>query len=164
MLQHPDTFHLSAAIGWLELGNHLEANDELEKITPQMRAHPDVLNVRYQIYAGAKKWMEAHTIAKALVEMVPTEPGHWIAHAYSSRRKPDGGIEEAKTILLKAASIFPTEPTIFFNLACYDSLLGKFPESKAWLDKALKVGDRATVQKMILEDSDLEPLRKEYGM
>jgi hypothetical protein len=28
-LDPPDTFHLSAAIGWLELGNWQEANEEL---------------------------------------------------------------------------------------------------------------------------------------
>src|SRR5262245_61031236 len=30
-LPHPDQLHLQAAIGWLELGNHVEANEELEK-------------------------------------------------------------------------------------------------------------------------------------
>jgi hypothetical protein len=38
-----DTHHLKAAKGWVELGNHLEAFDELEKIAPLNRAHPDVL-------------------------------------------------------------------------------------------------------------------------
>ena len=31
-LQPPDTFHLLAAQGWMELGNHEEANEELELI------------------------------------------------------------------------------------------------------------------------------------
>ncbi len=45
---------LETADGWLELGNHVEANVELEKIAPQFRAHPEVLKVRWQIYAAAK--------------------------------------------------------------------------------------------------------------
>lgn len=36
----PDRRHLEAAEGWFELGNHLEANEELENITPQLRALP----------------------------------------------------------------------------------------------------------------------------
>ncbi len=28
----PDSLHLQAAQGWLELGNHIEANEELENI------------------------------------------------------------------------------------------------------------------------------------
>ena len=42
-LKHPDNLHLQAASGWLELGNYIEANVELEKFTPQLRVHPDVL-------------------------------------------------------------------------------------------------------------------------
>ena len=45
-LEPPDSFHLEAAVGWLELGNHLEANEELDQITASLRAHPDVLLVR----------------------------------------------------------------------------------------------------------------------
>ena len=66
-LQPPDTFHLDAAIGWLGLGNHLEANEELEKITPGLRAYPDVLEVRIEIYARAKRWEGCVEIANALV-------------------------------------------------------------------------------------------------
>ena len=44
-LEHPDTLHLEAAQGWLGLGNHLEADKELDNITPALRSHPDVLEV-----------------------------------------------------------------------------------------------------------------------
>lgn len=163
-LRPPDSFHYSAALGWLELGNHLEANEELEKITPKFRAHPDVLNVRYAIYAAAKKWNEADTIAQTLVEQIPTEPGHWINLAYATRRKTNGSIIEAKGIFEKAASIFPAAPIIFYNLACYESQLGDLPKAKQWLDRALDCGDKKTIQRMILDDPDLEPLRKHYSL
>ncbi len=48
-LEPPDNHHLRAALGWIGLGNFQEANEELEKITPQLRAHPDVLTIRYEI-------------------------------------------------------------------------------------------------------------------
>ena len=48
-LKHPDHFHLLAAQGWIELGNHLEANEELEKISPELRAYPLVLEMRCEI-------------------------------------------------------------------------------------------------------------------
>ena len=35
-----DQRHLRAAQGWFELGLHLEANEELENITAEYRAHP----------------------------------------------------------------------------------------------------------------------------
>jgi hypothetical protein len=48
----PDRLHLETAQGWLELGNHGEATEELARIAPQMRAHPEVLKMRYEICAG----------------------------------------------------------------------------------------------------------------
>jgi hypothetical protein len=62
-----DQRHLEAAHGWFELGNHLEANEELERITPENRACPAVLEVRWQIYAKAGKWGAALDIASALI-------------------------------------------------------------------------------------------------
>jgi hypothetical protein len=45
-LEPPDRFHLEAAQGWLELGNHLEAEKELEQMSAINRARPDALDVR----------------------------------------------------------------------------------------------------------------------
>ena len=73
-LEIPDLHHLRAAIGWLELGNHSEANVELENISAALRAHPDVLEVRYEIYAKDKKWDACREIAAALLKQVPERP------------------------------------------------------------------------------------------
>ena len=37
---------LEAAKGWLELDDHIAPNEELEKITANLRSHPDVLELR----------------------------------------------------------------------------------------------------------------------
>lgn len=50
-----DAHLLKPAEGWLELGNPLEANNELEEITPELRGHLAVLILRYGIYAKAEK-------------------------------------------------------------------------------------------------------------
>ena len=41
-LQHPDDRHLQAAQGWIELGDHLEADKELDEITPPAIDDPDL--------------------------------------------------------------------------------------------------------------------------
>lgn len=73
-LPHPDNQHLEAAEGWLELGNWKEANEELELITPQLRAHPFVLEMRYKIYVAAKKWEMAVEIARGMSDLLPDNP------------------------------------------------------------------------------------------
>jgi len=77
-LAPPDSRHLEAALGWLDLGNHIEANEELEKIAPQLRAHPDVLQFRWRVYAKAEKWDACLDIATALTEMVPERRFGWL--------------------------------------------------------------------------------------
>ena len=78
-----DQMHLDAADGWLGLGDWREANEELECITPQMRAHPSVLFVRYHVYAMASKWEGAADIARALSELVPQNSFGYVQVAYA---------------------------------------------------------------------------------
>lgn len=74
----PASLHLRAAQGWLELGNHAEAKQELERIAPDLRAHPAVLEVRWEICAKAKQWDVALEIASSLVRVVPDHPLGWV--------------------------------------------------------------------------------------
>ena len=53
---------------WLELGNHIEANDCLEQMPPELRAHREVLELRCRIYAAAKKWDECIVLAETLTD------------------------------------------------------------------------------------------------
>lgn len=53
-LPFPDQRYLDAAQGWLGLGDFLAANEELDNITPELRAHPVALAVRYEVYKITK--------------------------------------------------------------------------------------------------------------
>jgi predicted Zn-dependent protease len=162
-LEPPDSFHLIAADGWLGLGDHLAANEELEKITPELRAHPAVLLVRYEIYAKAKKWEGAAEIASALVKLMPEQPSFWICWAYATRRKTGGGIPEAKRILLEAESKFPAEYLIRYNLACYECQSGNLKKAMRLIAKAIDMAGKKDIRLMALNDPDLESLWVEIG-
>ena len=157
-LEPPDSHHLSAAIGWLGLGNVAEAGAELEKIAPQFQSHPDVFAVQFDIHAAAGKWDEAAETAGTLTRLEPKEPGAWISLAYATRRKTGGGIPHARAILIQAQRTFPKEQIIAYNLACYDCKLGDLDAAKVWLDQACTLGDVHKIKLMALQDLDLEPL------
>jgi tetratricopeptide (TPR) repeat protein len=156
-LQPPDSHHLQAAQGWLELGNFNEANEELEKIAPALRAHPVVLAVRYGVYSKAEKWDVAAEVAAALVKLQPNESGAWTMLAYATRRKPGGGIPQAMEILASVVKRFPKVWMIPYNLACYCAQLGRLEESEDWFKKAMEI-DEQQVKKLGIEDPDLKPL------
>src|SRR5206468_379285 len=115
-LKFPDRLHLQAAQGWLELGNHLEADKELDEITPQLRAHPDVLEVRWHIYAQGRK-NACVDIAAAITTLDPNRPDGWIHRSFALHELKR--TQEAFDQLLPAADSFPNVWTIRYNLACY---------------------------------------------
>jgi tetratricopeptide (TPR) repeat protein len=160
-LQPPDTFHLRAAQGWLELGDHVEANEELENIKPELRAHPDVLKVRWEIYAAAKKWEAALDIAAALVRLAPEEASGWVNRSFCLHELKRTA--EARDNLLRVVDKFPISATIRYNLACYECQLGRLAQAKDWLGKAFEIGDAKQMKLAALDDPDLEPLWKQIG-
>jgi tetratricopeptide (TPR) repeat protein len=150
-----DHHHLRAAQGWLELGNWLEANAELENITPQQRAHPDVLRLRVDIYAAAKKWDYVVEVASALSRMIPDDSfGHIrLAFALHELKRT----REAYDVLLPTVDKFPGEWTISYNLACYCAQLGRLEECQQWFKQAMAM-DEDTVKRVAIDDPDLKPL------
>ena len=155
-LSEPDKKCLDAAEGWLGLGNWIEAKAELDNLRPQMREHPAVLCVRWNIYAAAKQWEAAAVVARKLSQLTPQLAFPWIqlAHSLHSLKRT----EEARNTLLPVVDRFPRQPFIRYKLACYACQLGHLQEAQHWLQAALELGDSTEVVKMALQDPDLKPL------
>ena len=166
-LEPPDSFHFKAAEGWLGLGNPFEANEELEKITPQLRVHPGVLDLRWRIYAEEEKWEACVDIARALIKLAPERPAGWVHLAYALRRAKGGGLQVAWDALLPVAEKFPALTIIPFNLACYAAQLNRLDGARDWLRKAFEIGRKTghfdEIRLMALDDPDLQPLWKHIG-
>jgi Flp pilus assembly protein TadD len=162
-LEPPDSHYVSAALGWLELGNGREAAAELDAVAPALSAHPAVLRLRYEIHAQAGRWDLASAAALTLSQTNPNDPGAWTQLAYATRRKPGGGLPQAKEILAAARQHFPAEMLFAYNLACYECQLGNLPQARALLEEAFKLGNPALLKQMSLNDPDLEPLRGEIS-
>jgi tetratricopeptide (TPR) repeat protein len=160
-IEPPDSLHLLAAQGWLELGNHLEANEELEQITPCRRARPEVLEVRWQIYAAAKKWDATLDIAATLIRIDAEDPLGWVHRSYALHELKR--TTEARDNLLRVVDTFPISATIHYNLACYECQLGRLEQAKTWLEKAFKLGDAKKMKLAAIDDPDLEPLWRAIG-
>jgi Flp pilus assembly protein TadD len=157
-IEPPDSHHLSSALGWLGLDNWREADEELQKLAPALRSHPTVLVVTYEIRAKAGKWDDAAEIARALVKAQPKDPQFWIWHAYATRRRPGGGIPQAREILSQAQHLISVEPLISYNLGCYECQLGNLQSAWQWLERAFASRDPKSLKSLALEDRDLEPL------
>jgi hypothetical protein len=160
-LEPPDSTHLEAAQGWLALGNHLAANEELERIKPRLRSHPDVLEARWHICAHARKWEACVAIAAALVKLAPERPDGWLHRSHALHEL--ARTQEAFDSLVAAADEFPKVWTIPYNLACYCVQLGRCNEAKGWFTLALAIASSdeeiARIKLRALDDPELRPLR-----
>lgn len=162
-LQPPDTHHLSAATGWLGLGNLCEAEADLNRISAEMQCHPDVLEVRWELLAGTGRWEAAVSTARTLLKMAPNRASGWLHQAYALRRATHNGLRLAWDALLPAAEKFPQEPTIPYNLSCYACQMHLLDEARFWLRRALKTGHKDQLKEMAAADPDLRPLWDELG-
>ena len=141
-IEPPDSFHLLAAHGWMELGSPLEAKQELQKLSPESRRHPDVLKVRWEIHAKEGAWDLCAEIGQALVELEPGESFGWVNRSYALRRTPRGGLQAAYDALQPAADHLEDLEQIHFNLACYACQLGRLDDGRLWLSKSFATARR----------------------
>jgi hypothetical protein len=151
----PDLHYFRAAQGWLELGNLYEANAELENIAPEMRLHPDVLEVQWHICARQNQWPACVVIGSILVRVAPERSDSWIHHTFALHCL--GRSKEALDILVPVAVRFFDVWHVPYNLSCYCTAIGRFDDAQGWLKIALSI-DEKSAQEACINDPDLQPL------
>lgn len=137
----------------MELGNHEEANEELELIDAPLRAHPDVLEVRWLIYQKVKNWELCKDIGTALVKLAPERIAGWIDRSFALHEMKR--TQEAYDALKPALDTFKKEYLVWYNMACYACVLGDKDEARGLLSKAIELGGDA-VKAQALNDPDLQ--------
>lgn len=157
-LEPPDLHSLTAAMGWLELGDSAEALAELDRIGPDHQQHPDVLEARWMIHAERHDWAAALESARTLTVRLPARASGWLHLSYALRRVAGGGLEQAWQALSEVADRFPKETIVPYNLACYTCQLGRKEEALEWFQRALALGGKERLKTMGLADPDLEPI------
>jgi tetratricopeptide (TPR) repeat protein len=154
-LPRQDQRHLDAAEGWLGLGDHLSANEELEQITTELQKHPKVLAVRLEVYSKAKNWEAVVNIASTLATLDSSNVYGWIMRSFALHELKR--TQEAYDFLLPVKDLFPKVYTVPYNLACYCSQLNRLEEAIDWFKKAMAIDEQA-VKAMAIDDPDLKPL------
>jgi tetratricopeptide (TPR) repeat protein len=158
MLHPPDSHYVRAAEGWLELGNTAEAAAELEHVSPALRSHPAVLQMRCRVGMASKRWPVVIETCAALIEIEPGEP-EWrvrLANALFFL----GRVGEAREAALPAIERFPGHAILQYNLACYECQLGNFEESRHWLAQSIAM--KKELRDFARKDPDLAPYWRQF--
>jgi len=155
-LEPPDSHYLRAAEGWLGLGNHSEAHLELARIDRRWAAHPEVLRVRFDALGAGQRWEEALEVARQMVKLEPSRSLGWINRSNALHFL--GRFREAYDELHPGLKLFPKNPTIPYNLACFECRMGRLAVARDWLMKALAMDQGGEMRRAARADTDLEPL------
>ncbi|MDP9292706.1 MAG: tetratricopeptide repeat protein [Verrucomicrobiota bacterium] len=144
-----------AAQGYCELGLYEEGLSEIDGIEPHLRNRPEILEVRLLILMRAKRWVEALDISNQLCVTEPQSTAGFVHAAFCLHEL--GRTGEAIDVLLAGPPALREEPTVFYNLACYEAALGRREEAVENLRRSFKMDKK--FREFAKADPDLDPIR-----
>lgn len=122
---------LLAAQGYIELEMPEEAVAELDRLASGDQDREEVLQLRLFILMRGRGWETGSRVCARLRELFPDASTGYIHGAFCLHEL--GRTAEAKSLLLSGPSSLAQEATFFYNLGCYDAVLGNIDEAAAAL-------------------------------
>jgi Flp pilus assembly protein TadD len=147
-------WQVQAACGYAELGMHRESLAELNAITPRYQKRPEVLQLRLHHLMREKRWASALRVSQALCKVAP-DCGTGFLHAGFCLHQL-GKTLEAKKLLVRGPVTLLKEPIYYYNMGCYEALLGDVNGAKENLLISFKMD--ASFRAIAKRDPDLKAL------
>ena len=145
---------LMAASGYAELGMHAESIAELDAIDPRQQRRPEVLQLRLHHLMREKNWARALRVSEMLCRVAP-DCGTGFLHAGFCLHQL-GKTEEAKRRLIAGPIALLKEPIYYYNMGCYEALLGNVHDATAHLQISFKMD--SSFRELARHDPDLAAL------
>jgi len=151
-------WRLRAAAGYAELGMNRESMAELNAIAKPDRDRPEVLQLRLHHLMREKKWARALAVSRKLCRAAPHCTAGYLHAGFCLHEL--GKTLQAKKLLMKGPVALLREPIYYYNMGCYDALLGNpksaqvhlltsFKMDPSFRDIAKKDPDLKAVQELI---------------
>jgi predicted Zn-dependent protease len=147
-----------AACGYAELGMAAESLTELNALPDEFQRRPEVLQLRLHHLMRKKQWTRALAVSRKLCRAAPEASAGFLHAGFCLHEL--GKTREAKEILLKGPSALLKEPIYYYNMGCYEVLLGNLQDARVHLQISFKMD--STFRELAKRDPDLEPLRATF--
>ena len=148
-------WHLRSACGYAELGMARESLAELNAISPGEQERPEVLLLRLHHLMQRASWRRALALSRKLCRVAP-DCGAGYLHAGFCLNQL-GKTAEARTILLRGPSALRREPIYYYNMGCYEALLGNPAIAKKHLQISFRMDE--TFRTIAKTDPDLKTVQ-----
>jgi len=150
---------LLSAQGYIELEMPDEALREIDGLSLKDQLREEVLQMRLFIVMRAKRWEQALSICARLRATSPEGATGYIHGAFCLHEI--GRTLDAKQLLLAGPSSLLSEPTYYYNLGCYDAVLGNLDEAARHLETSFQM-DRK-FREIAKFDPDLKAVHRFLG-
>lgn len=145
-------WQLRSACGYAELGMDRESLAELNAIPKALQDRPEVLQLRLHHLMIRQSWQRALALSRKLCRVAP-ECGAGYLHAGFCLNQL-GRTEEARGMLLKGPRALRREPIYYYNLGCYEALLGHAQDARRYLETSFRMD--GSFRELAKNDPDLK--------
>lgn len=131
-----------------------ESLAELDAIPTRLQRRPEVLQLRLHHLMRTKRWGAALRISQLLCRIAP-DCGTGFLHAGFCLHQL-GKTADARKLLVTGPIALLKEPIYYYNLSCYDALLGDVKAAEMNLQISFKMD--ASLRDIARRDPDLKAL------
>jgi tetratricopeptide (TPR) repeat protein len=148
-------WRLRAASGYAELGMARESLAELNSIDCAFQNRPEVLQLRLHHLMRNKKWAQALRVSQKLCRAAPECSAGFLHAGFCLHEL--GKTAQAKELLLKGPLALRKEPIYYYNMGCYEALLGNVKDARIHLETSFRMD--ATFRELAKKDPDLKSVQ-----
>jgi Flp pilus assembly protein TadD len=149
-------WRLRAAAGYAELGMNRESIAELNAIDKPAQRRPEVLQLRLHHLMREKEWARALSVSRKLCRVAPQCSAGYLHAGFCLHEL--GKTLQAKKLLLKGPVALLREPIYYYNMGCYDALLGNSKSAQVHLLTSFKLDP--SFRDIAKKDPDLQSVQE----
>ena len=131
-----------------------ESLAELNAMNDEFQERPEVLQLRLHHLMRKKQWTRALAVSRKLCRAAPEASAGFLHAGFCLHQI--GRTLEAKRLLLRGPTALLKEPIYYYNMGCYEVLLGNLKDAEAHLQISFKMD--ASFRDLAKKDPDLKPL------
>ncbi len=129
-----------------------ESMAELNAIPKAQQDRPEVLQLRLHHLMMRKSWQRALTLSRKLCRIAPHNGAGFLHAGFCLNQL--GRTKDARAMLLKGPPALRGEPIYYYNLGCYEALLGHSQDAQRHLKTSFQM-DKA-FREIAKKDPDLK--------
>jgi Flp pilus assembly protein TadD len=144
-------WHFRAACGYAELGMTRQSIAELNEIEQSHQSRPEVLQLRLHHLMRGQRWASALRISQKLCRAAPDCSAGYLHAGFCLHEL--GKTAEAKRFLLRGPAALLKEPIYYYNMGCYEALLGNVKDARINLETSFRMD--SSFRELAKKDPDL---------